>query len=92
MRSVAFIAAIIVLVAGLDITPTAEAKGKKRQFSATCTGVTLPSGHRKCVMGFRLSGGHRNPFAFEPYVYRRFYGNYPDFDDRTFYDRVFPHD
>lgn len=84
--------AISMLAVGVMASTTADAKRNKHRYSATCTGVTQPSGHRKCVMGFRVSGGHRNAYAHEPYVYRRFYGNYPEFDNSTFYDRVFPHD
>lgn len=43
------------------------------------------------VAGFRLRGGYRDGLEFEPYV--RYndgnYGNYPNFENRTFSERVF---
>ncbi len=83
----------ILLALAVFSAPLSEAEARSRGSETTsCTGVTGPDGRRTCVAGFRLSGGHRHPDAPQPYIYQRFYGFYPEYDNRTFHERVFPYD
>jgi hypothetical protein len=88
LSMLAVLAAIAFLAAP---SSEAEARSKGRE-TTSCTSVTGPDGRLSCVAGFRLSGGHRYAPTPEPYIYRRFYGFYPQYDNRTFHERVFPYD
>ena len=84
-------ATALIAILGLALTSAVASAGDSRRASRGAVNNDTLSRRAPEVRGFLFRpGGHRYDFEYEPYLRRSGpYGNYPNFDQRNFRERVF---